>query len=186
MNKTFMKCLAPVMLLGTLALPMAASADPPYDGGQLYDQGPPPSFNGDRGPGRDGDWGLDRGHRRGVAHWSGEVDDTVVVSIHASDIDTNTVHGRRVRDVDSNVDGRLPHFPGHVFLRDSRGRGDIQIIEQPRPDNDFTARVRIYDGQRGASHYRFTLAWTPDGPPPGRRDFRGADRFSRPDDSNQY
>jgi hypothetical protein len=156
------KCFAPAMLLGTLALPMAAPADPPFYGGGA--------------PGRDGDRGQDRGPGRGVVHWSGEVDDTVVVSIHASDIDTNTVHGRQVRDVDSTVNGRLPHFPVHVFLRDSHGRGDIQVIEQPRPDNDFTARVRIYDGQHGASHYRFTLSWAADGPPPGRRGFRGADR----------
>ncbi len=95
---------------------------------------------------------------QGRAIWSGNVDDTAVVSVHGSDVQTRTVSGKAVTNVNTQVSGRLPHRPVFVSLR-RRGRGQVQVVEQPRPFNGYTAKVRIHDPQPGSHRYRFALVW---------------------------
>ncbi len=107
--------------------------------------------------------------------WSGDVDDTTIVYVHEHDVRTRDVSGKGSRNVSSEVFGRLPRGPIQVFLDRREGRGRIRIIQQPRPDNDFTAAVRIQDPQSGRGHYSFSLRWNGD----GGRVFRGAgDNFN--------
>ena len=95
---------------------------------------------------------------QGRVVWSGSVDDTAVISVHGSDVQTRTVSGKSVTNVNTQIRGRLPHRPVFVSLR-RRGRGQVQVTEQPRRDNDFTAKVRIHDPQPGSHFYRFALVW---------------------------
>lgn len=95
---------------------------------------------------------------QGRVAWSGTVDNTAVVSVHGRDVQTQTVSGKSVTDINTQVSGRLPHRPVFVSLR-KRGRGDVRIVQQPRPFNDFTAKVRIHDPQPGSHRYRFALVW---------------------------
>ncbi len=132
MKTIFACCLVPA-LLGTLAAG-AAQAQRPFFGG------PPP---------------------RGVLHWSGDVDDTTIITLHGDQVRDRAMRGKGVDDENVNLVGRLPHRPVFVTLRDRDGRGQVRIVEQPRPDNDFTAAVRIHDPQPGRGHYRFTLTWRP-------------------------
>ena len=81
--------------------------------------------------------------------WSGDVDDTTIVSIHGGDVRTDTVHGKDAANVNEQVFGYLPHAPIYVFLRHREGRGQVRIVQQPNPDNNFTAKVRIHDPQAG-------------------------------------
>ena len=91
--------------------------------------------------------------------WSGNVDDRATVTLHGRDVQTNTVSGKSVNDVNSQIFGRLPtDHPVFVSL-DKRGRGMVRIVQQPRPFNNFTAVVRIHDPQPGAGHYRLALNW---------------------------
>ncbi|MBV9849365.1 MAG: hypothetical protein JO250_06735 [Armatimonadetes bacterium] len=154
-SRALAKCLAPAVLVGALLpgtalLPTVAQADPP----RFYD---------DNGPDRD--W--DRGAARGELNWSGDVDDTVIVYVHGRDVRTRTVRGKSANNINTQLSGRLPRGPISVFLRERDGRGSVRVVQQPTPDNDFTAAVRIHDPQRGRSHYNFVLAWRPLSPPPG-------------------
>ena len=103
---------------------------------------------------------------RGGMTWSGDVDDTTIVSIHGGDVRTDTVHGKSASNINNQVFGSLPRLPIYVYLRHWDGRGQVRIIQQPNPDNGFTARVRVHDPQPGRDHYDFDLGWRPI-PPPG-------------------
>jgi hypothetical protein len=104
------------------------------------------------------DFGGDRGHR---LVWSGDVDDTTIVILHRGDVDTHDVHGQSSINVNDQVFGRLPPGPCRVFLAHWDGRGDVQIVREPSPENDFSAAVRIHDPQSGRGHYDFVLVWQP-------------------------
>ena len=47
-----------------------------------------------------------------------------------------------------------------VSLEGTEGRGEVRLIQQPRDENGYAARVRIRDHQGGAGDYSFTLLWT--------------------------
>ncbi len=104
-----------------------------------------PGFGG-RGPG-------------GSITWSGTVDETTVVTLHGSDVRTRVVSGKGSSDANAQVLGRLPERPVRLVLRRHQGRGEIRIVQQPNPSNNFTGRVRIHDPQAGSSFYSFVLGW---------------------------
>ena len=56
----------------------------------------------------------------------------------------------------------LPRAEVRVSLEDIQGRGEIRLMEQPRRDNNYAARVRIRDLEPGVGDYSFVLTWTPE------------------------
>ena len=98
-------------------------------------------------------------HADGQLVWSGDVDDRAQVTIHGRDVRTDTLSGKSVNNVNSQVFGRLPTDHPAFLTLDKRGRGSVRVVQQPRPFNNFTAVVRIHDPQPGAGHYRFRLNW---------------------------
>lgn len=99
----------------------------------------------------------------GIAHagtlrWTGQVDDTAVIRLSDRDVRASG-NFKGIRDVRSDVNGSLPNRPVRVRLVKEGGRGDVEIIEQPSPRNNYTAVVRIRDWQAGGSRYGFTLQW---------------------------
>ena len=97
----------------------------------------------------------------GQMTWSGDVDDTVLVQVHGDSVRDRTVHGQGTQNINVEFDGRLPHRPVQVFISDWTGRGEVRVVRQPDPENDYTATVRIYDPQPGRGHYSFSLDWRP-------------------------
>ena len=95
----------------------------------------------------------------GSVTWSGTVDDTTIVTVHQDLVRTRVVSGKSSGDVNAQVLGRLPDRPVRLFLRQRQGRGEIRIVQQPNPGNNFTGRVRIHDPQPGSSFYSFVLTW---------------------------
>ena len=102
--------------------------------------------------------------RPGQVTWRGNVDDTIIVYVHRDSVTERTISGKDPQNIDVQFLGRLPHRPVTVMLSDWSGRGHVRIVQQPNPDNDFTAAVRVRDPQDGQSHYKFTLTWQPVGP----------------------
>ena len=98
-------------------------------------------------------------HADGQLVWSGDVDDRAQITIHGRDVRTDTLSGKSVGNVNSQVFGRLPTDHPVFLALDKRGRGSVRVVQQPRPFNNFTAVVRIHDPQPGAGHYRFRLNW---------------------------
>lgn len=95
----------------------------------------------------------------GSVTWSGTVDETTIVTLHGSDVRTQVVSGKSSGDANVQVAGRLPDRPMRLVLRRRQGRGEIRIVQQPNPRNNFTGRVRIHDPQAGSSFYSFVLVW---------------------------
>lgn len=93
--------------------------------------------------------------------WSGDVDDTTLIYFHARDVRTRDVSGKASVQTSAQVFDRLPRGPVRVFLTERDGRGQVRVVQQPTPDNDFTAAVRIHDPQPGRSHYEIALTWSP-------------------------
>ena len=98
---------------------------------------------------------------RPAMHWSGDVDDTTLVYFHAGDVRTRDISGKASTQTSAEVFDRLPRGPIQVYLTRRDGRGQVRVVQQPTPDNGFTAAVRIHDPQPGRGHYDFALAWTP-------------------------
>ncbi|MBC8139433.1 MAG: hypothetical protein H8F28_26445 [Fibrella sp.] len=120
----------------------------------------------------------------GIAHagtlrWTGEVDDTAIIRLDGRDLRANG-NMRGIRNARFDVDGALPNRPVRVRLVKEGGRGDVEILEQPSARNNYTAVVRVRDGQAGSSRYGFILQW--DNGRDDRRDDRWDSRRDRRDD----
>lgn len=115
-----------------------------------------------RGNGGYDNGGYDRGgsYGSGSAHWSGSVDDVAELRIQGRRIETVSLSGAPVRDARADVSGYgLPPRPVSVTIRQTGGRGAVQVIEQPSARNGYTAVVRIRDFQGGAGWYDLDFTW---------------------------
>jgi hypothetical protein len=51
-------------------------------------------------------------------------------------------------------------YPVALQLNKLRGRGRVELVEQPSPANNYTAVVLIRDPERGDDSYEFELTWS--------------------------
>lgn len=146
-------------------------------------------WNPGRGRGRDDDWNPGRGHDgdddkdrgrgrdkdkdkyddrgrddrnadHGALKWSGRVDDVVEIRIQGRRVEYVTRSGARLANVNSDIDGNgLPRRMVDVQLVRRDGRGEIDVVQQPNPRNDYTAVIRVYDPRGGAANYDFVARW---------------------------
>ncbi|HEY3328800.1 MAG TPA: hypothetical protein VGK19_02170 [Capsulimonadaceae bacterium] len=91
--------------------------------------------------------------------WSGEVDDSATIFAQGSKTWTDNVSGKGTANTNATFVGTLPANAVTVKLASHSGRGQVQVIQQPTRDNNFTAGVRIIDSQAGSEHYDFVLTW---------------------------
>lgn len=93
--------------------------------------------------------------------WSGRVDGEAVVHCRRDSCEAETTQGAPVTRDRFRFTRPLPRQRVLVSLEEKQGRGEVRLLEQPREENDFTARVLIRDPQGGPGDYSFVLAWTP-------------------------
>jgi hypothetical protein len=93
--------------------------------------------------------------------WSGRVDHSAVVSCQAKSCTSSAGPGAAapVADEHFKFSKPLPAHDAEVRIEDPEGRGEIQIVEQPRERNHYSARISIRDVGTGAGEYAFTLVW---------------------------
>jgi hypothetical protein len=95
--------------------------------------------------------------------WSGRVDHAAVISCQkktcVSNPERGAAHSAPVADEHFKFSKPLPDHDTEVRLEELDGRGEIQLVEQPRESNQYTARVSIRDLGVGAGDYSFTLVW---------------------------
>lgn len=118
-----------------------------------------------------------RDAERRLFTWRGSVDDDTRIYIRAGRVESRVTSGaapRRSARVDR--DRPLPRREGTVRVELLEGRGRVHIVQQPSARNNWTAIVRVKDGQRGAGAYRFATYFDP------RDDWRGRDGSGRWDD----
>lgn len=91
--------------------------------------------------------------------WEGIVDGTDIIRVRRRQVQTEIRSGAPVQRERYEFSDPLPAVGVSVELEVIEGRGRVQLLEQPRPNNDYAAVVRIDDSDRGASRYVFELRW---------------------------
>ena len=97
--------------------------------------------------------------QRGNIHWSGDVDDRAEIRIRGDRVWIDRQNMAGVKNAQVRMRGSLPMHWERLQLNQEEGRGQIRLVQQPRPENDYTAIVRIRDTEAGRGHYAFTIRW---------------------------
>jgi hypothetical protein len=91
--------------------------------------------------------------------WEGEVDGIVVLHVRGDRSDVEERSGKQVARGRARFFSRLPEHRQDVRLEVQQGRGNVRIVQQPRPENNYTASIEIDDRQGGSSLYMVDLYW---------------------------
>ncbi|MBI3952018.1 MAG: beta/gamma crystallin family protein [Acidobacteria bacterium] len=91
--------------------------------------------------------------------WSGRVDEEVEILIRRDRVRVQTISGAPAYNERFSFSNPLPRRDVTVQVRRIRGRGSVEVIQQPDRHNNYTAIVRIRDNKGGADHYEFELTW---------------------------
>lgn len=102
-----------------------------------------------------------RAQQRVLLDWSGRVDSLARITIQGGGAHISLVGSEDNGAGDLHVRNELPHRDGTITVQVAAGRGDVDVVQQPRADNDYTGIVRIRDHSGGADQYRLTALWTP-------------------------
>ncbi len=105
----------------------------------------------------DDDWR--QGGETGLLTWSGRVDDEVILIVRGSRVNVRVVKGVRVQDDDYSFESPLPRNEVDLQVRKRRGRGSVDLIEEPTRQNDYTAMIRIRDNRSGSDVYELEVSW---------------------------
>jgi hypothetical protein len=116
------------------------------------------SPGGGGGGGRDNDGGGG-GRTTGRVRWRGTVDDDVHLVIRDNNVEVRTIGGSPYANATFNFTSPLPRRRVNVSAVRLRGRGDVNVIQQPSRDNDFTAVVQVRDPSGGAREYEIEISW---------------------------
>lgn len=123
-------------------------------GGGYY----PPNRPGDR-PGGNRPGGGYNQPTQGSLTWTGRVDDEIYLEIRGRRVTERRISGQPTYNVNYNFTSPLPRSQVNVEVRRLRGRGNVDIVEQPSQQNNFTAVIRIRDGSGGADNYEIEVRW---------------------------
>ena len=97
----------------------------------------------------------------GHFQWQGIVDGTDNILLRGSSVQMAHLKSGSVQQASYQLPGPpLPLRSVTVTLRKARGRGEVQLLEQPSVANSYTAVVQVNDqGYGGNAWYEFTLDW---------------------------
>lgn len=137
-----------------------------------------------------------RAQERELFTWTGRVDREVRLTVSPARAIASPEASIRSR-TRFRVTSAIPQREGWLTIITGLGRGTVNVIQQPTPENGYAAVVQIVDTESGADNYRVTAVWAPlDDPRYGRnsrgrrddgrygRDDRYNDRDDRYDDRN--
>lgn len=91
--------------------------------------------------------------------WTGYVTGSAVLYIQGDRVD---VQGRTTGAVDrpdARFNSSLPAAPVRVRMQVRRGRGRVELVEQPEPQNEYSAVVQITPPGQRAEQYRLDFYW---------------------------
>ncbi len=95
----------------------------------------------------------------GRMQWRGRVDDRIQIRIQGSNAANKLISGGPVRNESARFTSPLPRRDVRVEVKKLKGRGDVEVVQQPAPYNGYTAVVEIFDPKGGAADYEFELYW---------------------------
>jgi hypothetical protein len=99
--------------------------------------------------------------QRVLLDWSGRVDSLAHITVQGGGARVSILGTQDNGAGDLHVRNELPHRDGTVTVQVARGRGDVDVTQQPRADNDYVAIIRIRDHSGGEDRYQITALWTP-------------------------
>lgn len=99
--------------------------------------------------------------QRTLYAWTGRVDRELLLVMKGGDVNARTGFGLGSDRGRFRVGADLPRTDGSVDVRVSRGRGSVDVVQQPSSRNDYTAVVRVRDDADGAGDYQITTYWQP-------------------------
>jgi redox-regulated HSP33 family molecular chaperone len=90
--------------------------------------------------------------------WNGRVDREVQVVMRGGQVSTNQMSRTEGRGR-SRVMTALPQRDGEVTVQLVNGRGEVDVIQQPNSQNNYTTIVRIQDPRSGSDNYQLVAYW---------------------------
>jgi len=96
---------------------------------------------------------------RPLFEWTGRVDREVQLVMRQGSLQPRADRREQFAGSVSRVLGALPREDALVSVRTERGRGAVDILEQPTSANNYTAVIRIRDEAAGAADYRVSVSW---------------------------
>jgi hypothetical protein len=95
----------------------------------------------------------------GAMTWRGVVDGTLRVEVRVATVTERATEGSPYTNSNYQFTASLPRRATFVSVSKQRGRGSVEVLEQPSEYNNFTAVVQIRDRQGGSDNYEFILRW---------------------------
>lgn len=107
--------------------------------------------------------GWDPRQREGHCQIRVWVDDRAEVRLRGDRIWVTTLQGAKSRDEGSECSQPLPYNSVSGFqIRQTAGRNQIRMAQEPNRGNNYTALIAIEDPQGGGDDYAFDLTWHAD------------------------
>lgn len=100
----------------------------------------------------------ERSPQRGLRWW-GRVDGRDILCIRRGTVWVVHEEGEPIVEADFRLERPLPAEPVTVTVRKLRGRGRVEVIQQPSRENNFTARILIEDRKSGSDRYEIEVFW---------------------------
>lgn len=91
--------------------------------------------------------------------WRGRVDDVIELEIQGNQVYERLISGRPVSGTRRDFSSALPRRNVNVEVEVLRGRGNVEVREQPSSRNNYRAIIRIRDSQGGADDYEIEVRW---------------------------
>ena len=91
--------------------------------------------------------------------WRGRVDGEIEIEIRGTSARERRLSGQPAYGVRADFGAALPRRDVSVRVERLRGRGRVEVIQQPSSSNGFTAVIRINDAAGGADDYELEVNW---------------------------
>jgi len=98
------------------------------------------------------------GYGRGVV-WSGRVDGRDLIHIRGNQLWVDHREGQAITQTEHRFYRVLPTYQVSINVRRLSGRGDVRVLQQPSPYNNYTAVIQIEDRDHGADFYSLEIDW---------------------------
>jgi hypothetical protein len=95
----------------------------------------------------------------GSFRWRGRVDGSDHILLRGSEVSINHLQYNPIKDASYDLTQPLPARNLELRLNKIRGRGKVEILNQPSAWNNYTATILIEDTQGGDDYYEFQLSW---------------------------
>jgi len=95
----------------------------------------------------------------GRFRWRGRVDGSDYIMVQGNQVSISHLEDRFIQDASYELPVPLPQQTVNLKLTKLKGRGNVEIVRQPTPENRYTLTVLIEDLSGGDDFYEFEVVW---------------------------